>query len=1090
MAVGVGWGGSARGDVPGATEYRRFVQPLLAERCLGCHSQAVVGEQEAGVDGQSFRADRLAAGPAGEVDRQWITPGDPDASEVWRRVTSTDADLRMPPPEHGSALSADELARLQRWIEEGAVAEPFWADESPQASLARKPASAKHPSSDAARDPVIDVLLERAWKDAGAAPAKESSPEAWLRRATFTLTGLPPTIEELDRFLADDSADARERAVDRLLASPRFGERMAALWLDAARYADTHGYHADAHRDQWRWRDWVIDAFNANLPYDRFVLDQIAGDLAGEAPMKEDALGDAADRRLATGFLRNHMINFENGAFAEEYRAEYVADRVHAVSQALLGTTLSCARCHDHPYDPITTEQYFQFFAFFNSIDEQGLDGDRGNAAPAAPAPTREQRGRLAELEGALAEIDRVLQDREDDFVQGQRVWERRTRAEGSFVATPTGAIVRLTFDDGTLEELGQAKPGRPPLDVLGSPLLLPGAEGGELLVDGKSHVACALPRPLDISEGASVCGALQFTSDEEATLWEFGGADASGSPTHRLRLVAFPRTQRLRLVLLEGAEERAELLWKLSFERNVWTRLAVRFGGSDEDAAIEAFAGGRALSLIPSEEKDEASKEGVQQAQPKLATLELPQLRGIGFSRFSFGGAEEASGVAGILDDAAVFGRPLTLAELDAAAGGNAITDALAVDEAARTEPQTRSLADWYRRNVDPIARDLLKRRDEAAADVAAANAAIPHAMVARDLPQPRPTHVLLRGRYDSPAKLVSPRSLDFGSFSGEVSRPDRLGLAENLIRPDHPRTARVAVDRLWRICFGQGLIATPEDFGLRGQPPLHREALDRLSVEFVESGWDVKALLRRIVLSRAFALSDDGPPATWSADPDNRLFARFPARRLEAEMVVDRPRFVAGTLQERIGGRSVFGFEPGDRWKDLSYSPGDFTAQIYRSGVGEDLYRRALYTFWKRASPPVTLSLFDVSQRETCQLVRGEQRTALQALATLNDPTALDAYRSLGCSLADEQSRPEEDRLVELFRSATSRSPSTAEVAALTRELASFCEALAANPADVEATLAGGFEPLPEPARTAERAAWSLMATLVMNLPEASEY
>lgn len=1068
---------------PGADEYRLFVQPLLAERCLDCHSQAAAAEEE------RFRADLLAAGPEGEVDRRWVVPGEPEASELWRRVTSRDPDVRMPPPGHGPALSADELARLKRWVEAGAAAEPFWSDVAPQLSSASPLSTSDFPSSGAAVDRLIDRLLERAWRRAGVTPAREASPEVWLRRVTFTLTGLPPTIDEMDRFLSDRSPDVRERTVDRLLASPRFGERMAALWLDAARYADTHGYHADAHRDQWRWRDWVIDAFNANLPYDRFVTDQLAGDLAGEAS-GASVLRDATDRRLASGFLRNHMINFEDGAFAEEYRAEYVADRVHTVAQAFLGTTLSCARCHDHPYDPITTEEYYAFFAFFNSIDEQGLDGERGNAAPIAPAPTRQQREQIASLERQLTEIDRTLAEREDDFVQGQRVWERSVTAKDDFVARPGDAIVRLTFDEGSLEAFANPAAGRSAIRVSGEPYLLPGPDGGELLCNGKSYVAGELAAPIGFAEGATICGAFQFTGDDDATLWEFGTAESDDQPTRRLRLVASPREQTLCLKLLQGEAERGELRWKLAVERNAWTRLALRFAASSEDATIAAFAGGDPLNAFEPVAEDELSSETAEQETKKPTELKLSDLRGLAFSAFSFGGSAETGGVSGIVDDFAIFDRALSLAEIDAMAGGNAIADALSVAEAARTDAQRRSLADWYRRNVDPIAREVLKRRDDASAALATANAAAPQAMVARDLPQPRSTHVLLRGRYDSPGELVEPRSLDFGSFSGEVSRPDRLGLAGNLVRPGHPRTARVAVDRLWRIALGEGLVPTPDDFGLRGQPPTHRELLDRLAVEFVDSGWDVKAMLRRIVLSRAFALSDDASPATLAADPDNRLFARVPARRLEAEMIVDRSRFAAGTLHERLGGRSVFGIEPGDRWKDLSYSPGDLTAQLYRNGVGEDLFRRAVYTFWKRASPPVTLALFDVSPRETCLLKRGETRTALQALATLNDPTALDAYRALGCALADDQGRAEQDRMIDLFRLATSRVPSSAEVEALTRELQSFREALATNPADIQATLAGGFKELPENEQTAERAAWSLLVTLAMNLPEALEY
>lgn len=1079
-----------RGQDPGAAEYRLFVQPLLAERCLGCHSQAVVGDEK------RFRADLLAVGAEGEVDRRWIVPGEPEASELWKRVTSGDPELRMPPTEHGSALSAEELSRLQRWIERGAVAEPFWADTSPQASStspvasADVAASANVPASEAAADRVIDPLLERAWRQAGVEPAPPASPETWLRRVTFALSGLPPTIDEMDRFFADRSPDARERVVDRLLASPRFGERMAARWLDAARYADTHGYHADAHRDQWRWRDWVIDAFNTNLPYDRFVVDQLAGDLAAGEASDPSILGHASDRRLASGFLRNHMINFEDGAFAEEYRAEYVADRVHTVAQAFLGTTLSCARCHDHPYDAISAEDYYAFFAFFNSIDEQGLDGERGNAAPIVPAPTRQQRERFAEIERRLDEIERALAEREEDFVQGQRVWERRVAAEADFVATPGDAIVRLTFDEPSLAEFERPAAGRPSIVVAGEPYLLPGPLGGEALLDGKSYLSGALKPPIDPADGATFSGAFQFTGDDEAVLWELRSIDQEDRRSQRLRLVGNPRDQTLRLERYEGETAISDLRWKLTVERSSWTRISLRFGASADAPTIEAFAGGEALPPIEELAAVEPASVSDDGEVPERTPLKLADLRGIAFSAFSFGGAPDAAGVSGSVDDGAIFARTLSLAEIDATAGGDAIADALSVDERERSDSQRKALADWYRRNVDPAARDLLRKQDQAIADLAKANAEIPQAMVAKDLPQPRVTHVLLRGRYDLPGAPVQPRSLDFGAFSGEVSRPDRLGLAENLVRADHPRTARVAVDRLWRIAMGEGLVPMPEDFGLRGQPPKHRELLDRLAVEFVESGWDVKAMLRRIVLSRAFSLSDDAPPATLSADPDNLLFARMPARRLEAEMVVDRPRFAAGTLHERLGGRSVFGVEPGDRWKDLSYSPGDLTAQLYRSGVGEDLYRRALYTFWKRASPPVTLSLFDVSPRETCQLDRGETRTALQALATLNDPAALDAYRTLGCKLADDADRSERDRLIEVFRLAASRTPSTAELEAFRQELDSFREALATHPGDVDATLAAGFQTLPESERTAERAAWSLIVALAMNLPEALEY
>jgi hypothetical protein len=960
---------------------------ILAARCYACHGPDGAARQaDLRLDDRAEMLKERASG------RPAVVPGDVDASELIRRVTHADPVERMPPAEMGPALSEHEITVLREWIAEGAPWPRHWSHEP---VMRTAPPFSSKPWSKGAIDEFLLAKMPQ-----GLSPSPPASREALLRRVTLQLTGIPPSLEELDAFLADERPDAYERVVDRLLASPRFGERMALAWLDLARYADTHGYHADTQRDMWRYRDWVIEAFNQNMPFDRFTTEQLAGDLLPGATLSQ---------RIASGFNRNHMINFENGIFADEYRAEYVHDRVATTATVWLGQTIGCARCHDHKYEPFTQRDYYGLFAYFNNVPENGVDGRDGNAAPMVKAPTRLQQARENVLRGRIAAVEDAMRKRASESASDQAAWEKRLLAGGAATAPPNDAAVHLSFD-------GEAN--------------LPGKFGQAMLFDGETH----LPAPGDAPPSLvrfTISAWVFPTTLDDAAIADVRGAEF-GLAAGRLRF----RVESKGAVELETVDP---------LPLREWRHVAVVCDDSASSAIVRLFVDGKACAAHKPEES-------ITEDQPPTNTSKQWRIG----DRFR-----------GLIDEVRLFARPLDETEIGLLGGEDRVRLVASIPLEKRSPAEAQSLQKYYLENVDPQHGELVTAHRELARELDELVSQFPTTMVMAEMSPPRETHVLVRGDYKTLGEKVTPSPPTWLHAAPADLPPNRLGLARWLSDPRHPLTARVAVNRFWQLFFASGLAPTADDLGLRGEPPTHPELLDWLAAEFIDSGWDMKELVRTIVTSAAYRQ------------------ANFPHRRLEAELVRDVALASAGMLQERLGGPSVFPYQPPGLWEELSVHPTDYTAQVYKTSRGADLYRRGLYTFWKRSAPPPALMALDAPDREVCTAQRQTSNTPLAALVLMNDPVLVEAARGLA-ERAIGAASDSASRIAIAFRLATSRSPSSEELAILREMYDAQLNEYRVSPALAKELLAVGEWPAPAELDPPELAAMSVVASAILCLDE----
>jgi hypothetical protein len=782
-SLGSSWAWSSSENKTPPIDFARQIRPILSDNCFRCH-----GPDEAERKAKLRLDTREGAFAKLRGGEHALVPGKIKDSVLLQRILTEDARERMPPERTKKKLTAQQIELIKQWIEQGASWSDHWAFVPP-----RRPELSKVARQGWARNGIDYFILARLEKE-GLEPTPEADRATLIRRLTFDLTGLPPTPAEVDAFLQDTSSQAYEKVVDRLLSSPHYGERMALDWLDASRFADTHGYHLDSGRDMTRWREWVIDSFNSNLPFDQFTIEQLAGDLLPKPTLQQ---------KIASGFNRNHMINFEGGAIPAEYHNAYIVDRVNTTTTVWLGLTMACAQCHDHKYDPVSQKEFYQLYAFFHNVPESGLDGSKGNAAPLLAAPTKEQESKLAKLKEEIGRLESKADDAKKDL-------------------------------------LNQLK------------------------------------------------------------------------------------------------KERVEL------------------------------------------------------------------------------------------------------------------------------EKQ------------------------------------IPSTMIMQEMPKSRDTFVLLRGEYDKKGEKVTagvPAALPPLAADAPLNR---LGLARWLVDPAQPLTGRVMVNRFWQMFFGTGLVKTAEDFGSQGEPPSHPELLDWLAVEFMKptppplgSGaarpWSVKELVHLIVTSSTYRQSSKVTPALVARDPENRLLARGPRFRLQAEFIRDQALAVSGLLNREIGGKSVFPYQPPGLWQELS-SRGDsknWSAQVYTPSHGKDLYRRTMYTFWKRTSPPPSLATLDAPDREVCVVRRARTNTPLQALVLMNDPTYVEASRKLAERLMTE-ARNTDDRIILAFRLTTARTPTEKEIDILTRVITTQRVRFKQDQAAALKLLSVGESPRHEQLAPAELAAWTIVSSVVLNLDE----
>jgi hypothetical protein len=1060
-------------------DFNREIRPILSDNCFKCH----------GPDEKMRMAKmRLDETEGLFVDRggyKIIVPGNSAQSKIYQKISSKDVAFRMPPAYSGKTLTEKQIQVIKQWIDQGAKWETQWSFVAP-----KRPAVPEVKDKTWVRNPIDSFVLARL-EGEGLKPSEETDKATLLRRVSFDLTGLPPTPAEVDSFVADKSPDAYEKRVDRLLASPHYGERMAMEWLDLARYSDTHGYHIDSLRQMWPWRDWVIKAYNRNMPYDQFTVEQLAGDLLPNATV---------DDKIASGFNRNNMINFEGGAVPQEYHAEYTIDRASTTATVWLGLTMGCARCHDHKFDPIRQKDFYQFVAYFNSVPERGLDGFLGNADPVLPLPTAAQQQQLDALNDRLTSTLAALPEK--DILEQRNEWQK-TALAGFPEPSQEGLIAYFPLQGDLADASGRHHDGKA---VRGQVVYDEGKMGKAAEFSGETQVSFG--NTGDFGRGDRFALALWIRTSTSSAVKLVQKRDSSEHwQGYEIALddPAYDRPQnRLSHFIIRLAakwpDDAIEVRTQERYATGKLPHLVVSYDGSGRASGVKVYVNGKPAVT-------ETSKDHLSGTFRTAAPLEI-------------GNKENGKPFEGELDDLRIYNRTVNDEEAETLAirlPARSVLVALAGKpageittlqpekapaeaeigeeekaetseaKAARLEKEHQTaLSEYFLMKAAPEKeRQLYAQLIELQKEKIKLEASFTSVMVMTEMKKPRDTFILGRGQYDNPGEKVNPGVPAFLPPLPPGAAQNRLALAKWLVDPKNPLTARVAVNRYWQDCFGVGIVKTAEDFGSQGEQPSHPQLLDWMATEFVSNGWDIKAMMRLIVTSATYRQSSRETREMADRDPENRLLARGPRFRLPAEMVRDNALDVAGLLDTRIGGPSVYPYQPKGLWEEMAFG-GGFSGQSYTPSTGEDLYRRSMYTVWKRTVPPPSLTTFDAPDREKCTARRTITNTPLQALVLLNDPTYVEASRVLAEKTISQAGRDPEKRLDFAFRLATDRKPLPQERAVL---LTLAREELAEYRRDKTSAikLIGVGEAKRNPKLDpAELAAWTTVASTILNMDE----
>ncbi|MDP7203958.1 MAG: DUF1553 domain-containing protein [Pirellulaceae bacterium] len=999
---------------PDQVDFNQHVRAILSDRCYKCHGPDSENRQADLRLDQEEEALQARAGSGLQV----ILPGKPVQSEFYRRITSEDPDVQMPPPASKLELTPAEIEILDRWIKQGARWDGHWSFQPPQEVTLPEVVRQDWPRN------AVDYFVLARLEAAGLFPAGQARREQLIRRLSFDLTGLPPTLAEIDQYLADTRPGSYGRLVDRLLASPAFGERVASVWLDLARYSDTYGYQVDRDRYVWPWRDWVIDAINRNQPYDQFITWQLAGDLLPDATQQQ---------QLATAFNRLHPQKVEGGSTPEEFRVEYVADRNHTFATAFLGLTLECARCHDHKYDPITQRDYYQLFAYFNNIDEAGL---YSYFTPSVPTPTlritdRAMRNRLA----ANRESMRAEQDKLAGLATAQQQAFQQWLANRPGETSIGGQVAHLDFEGfGDGENKGvEGKVGKA-VRLSGDAGV--GTKVGNFRRSQPFTVACWIQTP-DFKERAVIYHRSRAWTD-------------AGSRGYQM-LLEEGRLSASLIHFWPGNAIRVRTRAPIPLQQ--WLHVTMTYDGSSRAAGLKIWIDGQA-------------------AETEIVRDNLyKNISGGGGDTITIGERFRDNGFsAGLVDEFKVFDRQLTVLEISHLHDGKSLTAALAVPQEDIEEDLREGLKQFYLATLNEPYRAQVKVLEGVRQQQGSLQDGLTEIMTMEELEPRRQSHVLRRGAYDAPTTEVTPGTPAF-LLSVKGLSQDRLGLSRWLTSPDHPLTGRVAVNRLWQMCFGNGLVATPEDFGSQGAAPSHPRLLDWLASEFVAQGWDVKKFIRTLVCSSTYRQKSAVPLQVRSLDPDNVLYSRGTSYQLSAEMIRDNALAASDLLVTRLGGPSVRPYEVAVSFKPVKQD----------SGAG--LYRRSLYTYWKRTGPAPAMMALDASKRDICVVKRERTSSPVQALVLLNDPQLVEASRVLAHRLVAGHGEDIEGIVVEAFRRLTSRRPSVQETELLVQLCREQREHYAAHPdAATDLLATGQARPVGE-LPSDQVAAVTMMVNMLMN-------
>ena len=1094
--TGAEWGSElaeADADAPLVAErtvdFAREVRPILSNNCFACHGPDAQSRQ------RGLRLD-VAEGPfadRGQFGGSVIIPGNAADSLLIHRVTAGDEAVRMPyrmgvassVTPGGDPLTDADVETLRLWIDQGAEWQSHWAFIPPE-----RPSVPPVADSEWVRNPIDNFVRARLEQD-GKTPSPQADLFTLIRRVTFDLTGLPPLEAEIAALLSDDSPDAYERYVDRLLASPGYGERMAAEWLDGARYADSSGFQTDAPRSMWRYRDWVINAYNDNMPFDQFTIEQIAGDMLPDATLEQ---------RIATAFNRNHGMNGEGGVVPEEFLTENVVDRVSTTGTVWMGMTLGCARCHDHKFDPISQKEFYEIYAYFNNIPERANLRGLGakafkyfNSPPNITAPTDDNYAELAQIDGEIETAREVFSGFEAEAAAAQAAWEESLRGawqvdwvlrdkllvhhplDGDIAGIYTGEP--LTVSQGVTAHL--RAPRQPvtitlPVHVTledGQPSFAPGRVGEAMSFDGQRFI-----------NGGDIAN---FTYAEPFTLAAWIYPTASDGVIVSRALAGDQGEQGWGLYLLDGklqvnlsqryADDGLRVESRDVLPLNEWLHVLVTYDGNRVPEGFRIYVNGQSREVTP---LLDGINNPMRTREPLRIGASGPPPEGSGGTEEGSGGTESRPRFQGMIDDVRIYTTVLTAEQAAVVATGESLSEIARIAPASRTAGQTAKLRlaflDQY---ASAEIQDAWRHLNDLERQRAALWESFPTVMVMEEMEQRRDTFRLIRGAFDVPGEKVDPGVPAVLPPLPEGQRNDRLAFARWLVQPDHPLTARVAVNRFWQMHFGTGLVKTSENFGLQGEYPSHPELLDWLATTFIDSGWDVKAMQRAIVTSATYRQASNLTPEQLEEDPENRLLARGPRLRMPAQMIRDQALSVAGLLVAEVGGPSVRPYQPEGLWEEQS-------SQDYKQDEGDDLYRRSLYTYWKRTLAPPAMLAFDSSTRETCIVRLSRTNSPLQALNLMNDVTYVEASRQLAERMIAEGGTTPDERVSYAYRLATAHRPTPEAEAVL---LDSFDDYLGRYQADRAAALGlvnVGESPRDETLDIAELASYTMVASLILNL------
>ncbi|MFN5438270.1 MAG: DUF1553 domain-containing protein [Planctomyces sp.] len=1041
------------GSADDTVDFNRDVRPILANHCWSCH-----GRDEASRKAGLRLDTREAALAAGDSGQPALVPGQPAASALLQRIHATDSDEIMPPPEFRKPLSDRQKSVLQNWIRQGAHYADHWAFIPPQ----RPPLPAVRPSNWPVSD--VDLFVLHRLQQEGLQPAAPAPPLMWLRRASLDLTGISPSPAEQQQFLDEVRQQglltAKSLAADRMLQSDRCAERLAMQWLDAARYADTNGYNNDEMRTMWPWRDWVIEAFRSGMPWDQFLIEQLAGDLLPEATVSQ---------KVATGFIRNHVLTTEGGVIEDEYHWEYVADRIHTTSTVFLGLSLQCARCHDHKYDPFSQRDYYRLAGFFNNVPDRIVSYSQGRMAePLLKVPSKAQTAELEQLAQRETELQNLLAARTTAVAADADAWAAGLSEQQLAEMELAGLAHTFSLDeaDGDFRD----SHGRSAPAVLhGNRSSVPGHSGNALQFSGSTWLAAP-----DVGD---------FEADQPftAAAWIRTAAGSGGTVFSRMDDAAAYRGYDF---IVEGGRLNAHFVdhWpdkgcKVStaavLKPQQWHHVTLVWQGSRRAAGIRIYVDGVPQTLQVDNDGEVAGS--LRTAKP-----------------FHIGRRQNSVPFTGTIDDVRIFSRALSDDDVRRLADGktlSGIREIVLTAAARRSAEQSAELQRFWVEHIDTESRSWRTELAAIGPRRAAIEQQIPQTMVMQEQTPRRPSYILNRGQYDQRGEQVTAgipavfaatlNTIDTGAAQTE---PTRLDFARWLVSPQNPLTARVAVNRWWEMLFGTGLVETTEDFGIQGALPSHPELLDWLACELQSSGWNQKHMLKSMVLSATYGQTSDVSPELLERDPRNLLLARSSRMRLPAEMLRDNALAASVLLNPAIGGPSAKPWQPEGLWEDVSVE----RREKYQPDPGDGIYRRSMYTFWKRTCPPPAMTVFDAPDRETCLVRRSRTNTPLQALVLLNDPTYVEAARKLAerVLLANTDDSARIDLAVRIV---LARPPGPAEQQELRQLVDVGRKHFAAEPAAAAELRKVGRAVADPRIPDDELAAWSSAMSVLLNLDEA---